>query len=403
MNFDKEIAKNGQWTLKVNDRYIYSKYNPKREAAKNIAAEFDNQASSYLLIGLGLGYHLEALCELMDKAKYVQVVILDEYERELFNTRLSEFQFQNYKIKIINFKDIKWTENQQIIISQVWLNTIDMQHPLYFYLADIKMKQVTYKQSAEQMLENFFLNSSLSNFDLVEQKMQINQKKNACLVASGPSLKDTVHWLKELREQLYILCVGSALNFLISHEVIPDAVIISDPKDNIYHQINHTKYNGVLFYLSTANHKTVQEYPNNKTILLQEGYSLAEQRASELSYPLLEVGGSVATLGFSLLEYFGFLNIYLFGQDLGFVSENTHVLGSTSGRIIAADEKLIQIPSNERSFINTTLNLYSYLKWFERKFTSAKVKVYNTAHNGALINNAQLIKYEDFLYLIKKH
>ncbi|GLC87825.1 motility associated factor glycosyltransferase family protein [Lysinibacillus piscis] len=402
MNFEKEKAKNGQWTLKLNGRYIYSKYNPQREATKNIISDFDIQASGYILIGLGLGYHLAALCELIDTNKSVQVVALNEEERIVFHSIEQDFPFAQYNIKIGSFQDIEWNGNLQIIIPQVWMNTIDEEHPLYFSLADIKMKQVTYKQSAEQMVENFSFNSALNHFDLVEQKARISQRKNACLVASGPSLKDTVEWLKEQQKELYILCVGSALNFLLNHGVVPNAVIISDPKDNIYYQVNHTAYTGHLFYLSTANYKTVQAYAHSKTILLQEGYSLAERQATDLSYPLLETGGSVATTGFSLLEYFGFATIFLFGQDLGFEAEETHVVGSTSGRIVSADEKLIEIPSNRGTSIHTTLNLYSYLKWFESKCASTKIRVYNTAYNGAVINNAQLVQYEKFLSLLKE-
>lgn len=403
MKYEKEIAKNGQWTLKVNGRYIYSKYNPKREAARNINAEFNKKASSYLLIGLGFGYHLEALCELMDKKKSVQVVMLEEYELELFNSIKSSFCFIDYHIKIIKINEVELYENLQIIIPQVWMNTIEEKHPLYFNLADIKMKQVTYKKSASQMYENFSFNSSLGNFNLPEQKEFLNQKFNACLVASGPSLKETVHWLKEQRDKVYILCVGSALDFLLGHGVIPDAVIILDPKNNISHQINSEKYKGLLFYLSTANYQTIELYPYKKIILLQEGYDLAEQLAENYAYPLLETGGSVGTIGFSLLEYLGFSNIYLFGQDLGFLYDNTHVVGSTSGRVVSKNEKLIQLPSNNGGYIQTTLNLLSYLRWFERKFSETNVNVFNTAYNGAEISYTKLIDYEEYINLIMEY
>ena len=76
-------SKNGEVTLRLNEVFIYSKYRPKEDAVRWINAEFDEEAESYLLIGLGLGYHLQELIG-KSKDKPVTVFYFDKNEYELF-------------------------------------------------------------------------------------------------------------------------------------------------------------------------------------------------------------------------------------------------------------------------------------------------------------------------------
>ncbi|WP_186439486.1 6-hydroxymethylpterin diphosphokinase MptE-like protein [Kurthia sp. Dielmo] len=43
--------------------------------------------------------------------------------------------------------------------------------------------------------------------------------KKAALVASGPSLNQTVVWLKKHEHEFDIYCVGSALKILLNHNI----------------------------------------------------------------------------------------------------------------------------------------------------------------------------------------
>lgn len=393
MKIEKMVARNGVDTLKINDLYIYSKYRPLEDSERFIQSEFDPTAEGYLLIGLGLGYHLYALCN-QNRSKPIIVYCLDKQEIQLFQTSIVyEELYRKMNIKITrNLKDLKITSQYQVIIPHVWMQVMEKEHPLYSFLADIKMKQMTYKQYAPLMEENFVENVRLQEFYLTNHRYE---KKVACLVASGPSLNETKKWLVNVKDDVFILCVGSALKILLNEGIQPDAVIITDPKHSISVQLQGCSYDGLLYYLSTASSSTVSAYPGPRCILLQEGYSLAQQYAKTNEYPLLETGGSVATTGFSLLEYLGFSQIILFGQDLGFVKNFTHAEHSTSGRMVNSEEQLIRIESNSMSTIYTTPNLNSYLRWFNEKVANSNVKVYNTAYKGAKIKKANYLSEKE--------
>jgi len=382
MRFEIETAKNGEQTLKINDKYIYSKYAPIKDAQNFILKEFDNDASGYILVGLGLGYHLEKLLDLTNK----EVVLLPLGEKDI------EFYLQFTKNSLLDNISLldgnNDLENYQILIPNAFLSAVGEQHPLYDYLQDIKIRQRSYKTYGELLERNFKANICLND---PTHELLANRYKGerACLISAGPSLDDLLDCVALARSNgYYILSVGSALKSLLAHNIIPDAVIITDSQDNIQQQLMDTNYNGILYYLSTANYLAVQLHPYERIMLLQEGYDPVEKLACKEN--LLETGGSVATTAFSLLEYMGFQQVILFGQDLGFAGDYTHSKNSTSLKK-RSEKQYRQILSNANTLINTQPNLYSYLRWFEHKFSKTNVSVINTALLGAKIKGTTFL------------
>ena len=181
------------------------------------------------------------------------------------------------------------------------------------------------------------------------------------------------------------------------HDVVPDAIIITDPSINVVKQIEDSRYKGHLFYLSTANNEMSKKHDGPKILLFQQGYFLAEQYVLKNESPLMETGGSVATTAISLIEYLGFKKLFLFGQDLGFKGKRTHSTTSTSGIEIAESFNFRKILSNNGEMINTTPNLSTYHRWIERKARNSKMTIYNTAKDGAKIENVPMIKQNVFV------
>ncbi|MGE7690587.1 6-hydroxymethylpterin diphosphokinase MptE-like protein [Lysinibacillus sp. NPDC097214] len=404
MKFEIFEAKNGENTLKVNNLLLYSKYRPLEDARRFIDKEYDQEAKGYLLVGLGLGYHLKALQDLVEPYKEILVLVLDKKELDCFKDSKIEMELRHKKnVQIIDsIIDLAMNTDYQVIIPHVWLPVMGQDHPLYSFLMDIKIKQMSYKRFAPLMEQNFKINIQLDDFKLMIIKESLKDKKIAALVSSGSSLNETKKWLEKVNEDIYILSVGSALKPLLDAGITPHAAIISDPQPLIMKQFNKIQYNGDLFYLCTADNNTVNNYKNNRCVLLQNGYSLAEELATELKYPTLDTGGSVATLAFSLLEHLDFKHLVLFGQDLGFSSNESHVIGSTSGRTVEDIEQLLTVECNAGKMISTTKTLYSYLKWFNSAVQDTSVEVYNTALYGAKIEGTQLINEQQFCELISK-
>ncbi|MFF2178500.1 motility associated factor glycosyltransferase family protein [Lysinibacillus sp. NPDC058147] len=388
MEWHIQEARNGELTLLLNGVAIYSKYRPYDDAMRWVVKEFNQEATHYLVIGLGLGYHAQALAELTTKPIYVYY--FEQVEMELFQQNGSLLASN---IKLVNsLEAVENTINLQLLVPNVWLKAIGENNALYDILDTIKRNQISYKKFAPLMHSN-----AEKNKELYEHKLYPKCSSNtACLVASGPSLNETVQWLEEV-ENVDIYVVGSALKLVLAKGIWPKAVVITDAQLNIVKQLEGTNYRGPLFYLLTANAEVVELHQGEKYMLCQQGYEQAEEQADKYSLPKLATGGSVATTTFSLLEYLGYQNIVLFGQDLGFSGELTHAEGSTSGKVVV--NSLIQVQANDGSIIKTQPNLHVYLRWFNENCPTANANVYNTARQGAKINGTKFITKEQFLQL----
>lgn len=399
MDWEVATAKNGEATLTLNNFAIYSKYRPREDARKWVDSEFEESMEQYLLIGLGLGYHAERLAQLA-KGKRVIVYFFEELEYELF---LSNNESDELLLKIEIIHDLKnfiLNEKTQVLISGSWINAIGQDHPLFTYLEDIKINQVTYKKSANLMKKNFNSNMQIS---LEIRNYPKYKKKIACLVASGPSLNKTVSWLKEIQDKVEIFAVGSSLKLLLLNEITPSAAIISDAKQDIIKQIEGSGYQGALYFLSTANAETVIKHGGDSYIIFQQGYPLAEVAAEKHKMPLLETGGSVSTVAISLLEYLDFEEIILFGQDLGFVGNQTHAKDSTSGRAVSDDLNIREVLANDGSFVHTTPNLQVYTRWIENKAKRMSKKLYTTSEQGVFIPKVPYINKKEMFSIVNSN
>ncbi|MFJ7732322.1 motility associated factor glycosyltransferase family protein [Lysinibacillus sp. NPDC097231] len=397
MNWSLTSAKNGEPTLQLNGVSIYSNYRPIEDAKRWITSECDMKSNEFLLIGLGLGYHLKALAETV-KGKRITVYYFDKKELEIFYSKNKNVTWwQQEHIQITNIlNDFPIHADIQVLLPNVWLRAIGDGHPLFNILDIIKNNQMTYKKNSELMAINFKENMKLDD----DGRYPAPTRKVACLVAAGPSLDETIHWLKDQQEYVDIYVVGAVLKKLVEHNIVPTATVISDANDSIAKQLFNVKYNGPLYYLSTANHRAVKSHSGKRYILFQQGYRLAEKVAKEKLCPIIETGGSVGTSTFSLLELLGYQTIILFGQDLGFVGNQSHATLSVS-RELNNSNRVREVLANNGRIINTTSNLYAFLHWYNVKMKSVKVDVYNTAESGAKINFTSVIDRNDFFEIVK--
>lgn len=402
MNYSVSVAKNGENTLTLNGLFIYSQYRPFEDAYRFIQKEIDVDAQAYFLVGLGLGYHLEALVELSGD-KPIIVLAFDKEEYILYQKYAPKSLKEKENIEIItSFETRIDLNNYQIIIPLSWMRALGINHSLYPFLEDIKIRQMSYI-NFKKILEDNFLENSMRNDPSIKSFKDKFSKETACLVSAGPSLDENIELLKMAKDNYYILAVGSALKVLLENNITPNAVIITDAQPHVKYQLLNISYEGILFYLSTVSREVIDNHKGSHFIIYQSGFNKAEKIAQKLDIETLETGGSVATTAFSLLEYMSFSEIYLFGQDLGFVGDSTHASSSVSRKKVATNKKFRTIEANNGQFIFTTPNLSTYHRWFERKIANTSVHVYNTAQNGAKIKGVPYISEEQFMEKLKKH
>ncbi|WP_019153836.1 motility associated factor glycosyltransferase family protein [Robertmurraya massiliosenegalensis] len=398
-----EISKIGAYTLKVNGHYIYSKYDPIKDAKKFIESQIEDNVKEYYLFGFGLGYHALALIALEpDKPIYIVEsdmnmlrMALDRIDlrKLLSRSNIKFITHQNLHEYIHSYDD----STSKLIIPGAWLNALSKDHPLKELLQDIKMKKITYERFSQRMKENFQHNIKQYDldFDVFIEKFS---GLKAVLVSAGPSLEDNIGYLKQLKDRYFIFSVGSALRVLLNSGVIPNAVIVTDPQDALFDQLSGLNWMGPLVFLPTANSRAVEAHKGLKVIAFQNGYLLSEKYVRSRNLSLVETGGSVATTGLDLLIRMGFTEIVFFGQDLAMPNMQSHAEGSNSKSKIVTDLNLIEVIANDGTVVKTKNNLNLYRKWIEKKIKETPMVAYkNTAYQGAKITGAPYVAAEDII------
>ncbi len=202
MKWSVEEARNGQKILKLNDTHIYSQYNPLRAVETYMETEIQVETKEYILIGVGLGYHLDYLVERVPDS-VIRYVFLDAEEERLYN----KYNAKQY-IRLPNVQPLKnqpVSSGAHIIVPQSYVRAVenDDNQVLHQFLQDIKIRQVSYKRSESQLKENFQYN--ITNFTPINKRS--DNRKIAALVSAGPSLDDTVSFLKKKSTRTrYLLC-----------------------------------------------------------------------------------------------------------------------------------------------------------------------------------------------------
>ncbi|GIN64069.1 hypothetical protein J27TS8_40620 [Robertmurraya siralis] len=413
-------AKNGQKNIEIcrsgQRNYIHSSYNPEREADRwtQRYSYIDKNIKKIYVIGMGLGYHIKAF---QRKFPHTELEVWDfnnKYKQWLLTNKIVNTMLENnvvYKssedlieINEMLFERIKST-NAEIIIHKPSLSVI----PDNLFFLRNKLEDLHYLKDSvldkQNLLElNFFQNINLRDEGISSQKECFN-KASFLLVSAGPSLNKQLQLIKEAQgiSNVVIGCVGTALKPLLLENILPDFIMVSDPLDNIFKQIEgiDTK-NLMLYYLSTSNHKTVSSFKGKRFIVWQDAYTLAKKEAKARGELMVETGGSVATCLLDLMVKLGGKRIAFVGQDLAFTNNMSHSATSTGFRNVNKNWAKYTVENFEQTGkVETSKNLVLYLHWFENYIARTDhVEFYNCTEGGAYINGCQHIPLKKYLELI---
>ncbi|MEQ2527510.1 6-hydroxymethylpterin diphosphokinase MptE-like protein [Bacillaceae bacterium CLA-AA-H227] len=390
------LSKDGLLNLSVNGLNYYSRYNIKSDIIRFLKPYIEKSGKRYILFGLGLGYHAEMLLEMDDKE-----VIIVETEANLLNLLLSKQEIiqllKNDRITLLSkIQDLKLAREDRIIIIPTWHKTLES-GPIKDALQEIIWLR-TNKAANDLLVTNFRLNIC-SDFRNISNLKNLLARESSILVSAGPSLDAQMNFLKKAKGRMFILAVGAAYKPLLEAGIEPDAVIIEDPNPVVYAQIENIKLKIPLFVGCTVYPLVLSCPAPAKYMIFQKGMSDAEAYSREHQLDLIEVGGSVATMAFSLLLYMGVSQLIFVGQDLAYTNGRSHSDGSTSNKSFKYDIRTqYKVLSNRGNQVPTSLSWNYFRKFLENKIAQyPKVQFVNTALDGAVIRGAKYLSSNDIV------
>ena len=217
----------------------------------------------------------------------------------------------------------------------------------------------------------------------------------AFVVSAGPSLNKNIKELKRAKNKSFIIAVDTAVKPLLKEGIVPDMFATLDgvkPLELV--EVEQAKEIPLLTQVTAAH--AVLDYHTGKKFFYDEGYGYVRElfKMNQKTLEGFSVGGSVATLAFSLACHLGIRKIIFVGQDLAYTDNKSHADGTFQEKMPEEDTKeFIKVPGNYVEELPTLKNLNEYRKWFEGyiEWWSAghEVEFINATEGGARIEGTR--------------
>lgn len=430
-----QSAINGELTMQMGTTgiHIHSTVNPTAEG-RNFAQEYYRiEYNSYIVLGIGLGYHVKELLNM-----YAPQIIVAESDINMLMLALMNMEFEELedgRLQIIYDKDytefatyITGERDEKIVIYAPELkNAMKINEQQLSILSDIKSENNISDNLKEELLKKkriyekikqvFIRESSVRNN---EKRMNLNFKyniancthyadeiedrfkgKKVIIVAAGPSLDKNVAQLKTIdrkTDEYVILAVGTVYKKLLNIGIKPDYVIIIEANESIISQISGVEDTEVpLLILSTAYRELARKYQGKKYLIDQYEYDHAEDHAQKYGYKLYSTGGSVTTTATSVAITLGARTIIFIGFDLSYPDGISHADG-TSGKKKLDTTGFVGVESIDGTIVYATNVFIIYRNWIENEIKKhPDIEFIDATEGGAKIVGTKIMSLENAL------
>lgn len=397
---------------------LNSMYSPVKEAER-YTATISLKDKAVFLVGIGNGALVKHW--IRNGYSFVHLFIIEPYEEIKPDRELAEIIKQNSNVSFFNYKDSSATHISSLFGSFVGIEMDLIVHPNYektdaHYMREIISEikngirihriniNTTFVFRKDWILEPLLNLKYTFNITPVEELQGKFAGEKAVLVASGPSMEDLLPSVKKLQHSSYIFAAGSAMNGLLNNGIVPDFVTVFDSSGRNYEaHFKNSEYTGPLIVGSVVNSKILEKHKGDAVLACMMIDDVTKRARPELSS--FSAFPSVALFTFYLINYFGFSEVYLVGQDLALVNDRYYAKGVHEHEASKNLKTDLYIDSNDGGKVGTTYPLYSFLQSLENMISLLNqdaIKVYNLSKNGAKIKGTQFIDCEDINFSGKR-
>ncbi|MCI9531200.1 MAG: motility associated factor glycosyltransferase family protein [Lachnospiraceae bacterium] len=225
----------------------------------------------------------------------------------------------------------------------------------------------------------------------------------AFIVSAGPSLNKNIKELKRAKNKSFIIAVDTAIKPLVKEGILPDMFATLDGIKPV-ELVEQEEAKGIPLLTKLTATKGMLDYHTGKKFFINEGFRYANKlfEINQKSIEGFPVGGSVATLAFSMVCHLGFRKIIFVGQDLAYTDNKSHADGTFQEKMPEENtEDFIMVPGNYKEEVPTLSNLDGYRKWFGEFIKQWEkghyVEFINATEGGARIEGTVLMSLADVI------
>ncbi len=420
-----ENGRKGHLTLRASDKignfYLHSLYDPLHESTQIIQKECQNsEINVVVLIGFGLGYVAEELCQHCDAN--TRIIIVEPRSDCLaiaLASRPLDRILTDPRIKFI----VDTNTNKAAIKTNSELGLDKLKHwkiiatPAMSRLHQDFLKSYVDHLGAciNQRVASFstsfnsselFLKHTVANLDVAARSPGVDQFKAcwknrpAVIVAAGPSLNKQIATLKEYKDHLLIIAVDKTWPILKAAGIEPHVVVAIDPRRPC--SWGSEPPENVWFLAAASCNPEVVHSVADKHII-SFGNPLHEKIFKPMigDRGVLHTGGSVATNAFSFARLMGASPLIMIGQDLAYTGGASHANGYLWPKTLDEAKNLKgdgfrEIEGYYGDRVHVDRQLDSYRKWYEDFMLAyPHEKVINATEGGAKIHGTLQMPFSD--------
>ena len=399
------VARSGAPTISYKGVCLHSRYDPETEA-RRFAERAGVGAGDYVLLyGFGLGYHAEALAELVGEAG--QLVVLE------LNRAVLSAAFHLRDLRRLLSRHNVWlvtaaSEHEAAVVFNDYISGVfgampeEHRHvlihtPLLSVAPDgyerivNALEVIQLERSAPAVHHGNAVCNLMANIDAVAVSpgvaavFPVLAGQPAFLASAGPSLDEALPHLARLQHRAWILTVDTAYEALRSAGVSPDFVVSVDPQPaSAEHFVFDAASPGALIFIPTAAQEVVARFPGRKLVVVQPGHSVLSPIEDLIAAKgVTDSGGSAACVALDLAVRHGVNRLFFVGQDCAFPDwkvysanlartrrwlQDVDRFRTLEGfhRTMAYLAKIVHVTDRYGALVPTHQSLYSYLRELER-------------------------------------
>lgn len=388
---------------------LNSLYSPTKEAERFIKRIKDNRNMFCIFIGLGNGELLEQIIKSDFINRNIHCLFVEPFPEVPLKQRHRDIFSNNDKLSYVHFKDFSPLLFSKYLSKFIGIPTNIQVHPNYSKTNDSQLKAClqilregiftkVIMDNTEKRFSVDWILEPLLNIPYSRAAINIKDLKDkykgekAILAASGPSLKENLNLLKEVKDFIYIFSVGSALRALLKDDIEPDFVTSVDASDvNFLTHFEGVELSSTLIYETMSNSNIQKEHKGPLVVARSSGDYISNEIPDLYTFPYQSPSVAIFTL--QVIEYLGFSEIYLIGQDLALLNGEYYAEGIKRHDGMLNVETELWVENNEGEKVGTTRPLKIFLDSMESVIQniSNDCTIFNLSAKGAKIKGTRFI------------
>lgn len=281
------------------------------------------------------------------------------------------------------FEEIATTRNYMLVSKNTKIVKEEVRGKCYLY----NILDLSHQASVQNLIDKF-KEADVHDFPAV-------------LIAAGPSLDNNIKELLPYQEQVFIICLDSAVRTVLRWGIVPDLLVCVDPEKNPELFDNELGRKIPLISHLFCNYE-VTKMCGGRKFYAGDSWSFERELLGKYHTDLkaMATGGTVAHTAFSLLREMGFQTIILIGQDLAYPGKRMHTIDAQAEKVIDEknDSRYFYVDGVDGKPVLTEFNMNLYRRWYEEQIIKfPELNIIDATEGGALIRGTKIMTLKEAL------